>query len=132
MDQGVLPGVGAGRPTRVVKRRSAPLLPFAIEDALKALEGEARGRFVAGEREHWTVNQRRRIEGHIQRFPVLDAWRRVGQWLAEGGDAWRKVVGPGWVASDAFADAMVRASKRRVAPADTEARPGYLDPLGGT
>lgn len=145
--QAVIPGVedAAKRPRRA--RRPPPpttTLPFAVSDALGAIEAGAGGRFIAGDAEHWTPNQRLRIEGHIRRFPALDQWRALGAWLAAGGDAWRKELGPGWAASDALADGMVRAlagQRPASAPPASRQRPAsappapreqveYLDPLG--
>ena len=84
--------------------------PFAVGDALHAIASTAKGRFAPGEESEWVRAVRVRVAGHVRRFGTLDQWRTVGAWLAQGGDAYRGVLGPSWVASDALADAMVRAA----------------------
>lgn len=49
------------------------------------------------------------ITGHVRKYPTLTEWATVGEWLADGAEAHRGMLGIGWVASAAFRDAMARA-----------------------
>jgi hypothetical protein len=79
-----------------------------VGDALGAIESTSKGRFVAGAEAQWPRSVLVRVEGHVRAFGSLAQWRTLGAWLAQGGDAYRGVLGPAWAASDALADAMVR------------------------
>ena len=114
---------GGDAPTVAVRKRKprspGTEMPFTVADALGAIEAHAGGRFTAGDPKVWSRGHVICIQRHIRRFPVLEAWRDLGRWLAAGHDAWRKDLGPGWAAHDALIDMMVRAegwAKKRRAP----------------
>lgn len=126
--QPTLPGVptigGAEQPRRRTTggvRRAEP--PFGVADALGAIESTSKGRFVAGSDAQWPRSVLVRVEGHVRAFGTLPQWRTLGAWLAQGGDAYRGVLGPAWAASDALADAMVRSGAWATRTTPTEPAP---------
>ena len=82
--------------------------PFAIGAAFEAIASTAGGRFAPGLEADWGGGIRISVAKLIRAYPTLAEWQRLGRWLAAGGDAFRKVLGPSWAASTACADAMAR------------------------
>lgn len=95
------------KPPREKKPADPP--PFPVGEAFEALAVASSGRFVAGTERDWTKGVRIAVAKAVRAYPDLALWRRLGRWLASGGDAFRGSLGPAWAASNALADAMARA-----------------------
>jgi hypothetical protein len=95
------PEAGGTPPRR--RRRSEEPLPFTVAEALDAMAATARGRFVAGRVDGGIAAN---ITRRIRSYPDLGTWRLVGEYLAAGGCRRRDPLGPSWVASSAFNDAV--------------------------
>ena len=82
--------------------------PFSVGEAFELIASTAGGRFVPGVERDWTGGIRIAVAKMIRTYPTREEWQRLGRWLAAGGDAFRKVLGPSWAASTACVDAMAR------------------------
>lgn len=102
------PATVTPKPSREKKPAADPP-PFSMAEAFDALATESRGRFVAGTERDWTKGYRIAVAKLIRAYPDLALWRRLGRWLAAGGDAFRGEVGPSWAARS-IPDAMARAA----------------------
>lgn len=100
---------GVGGTTRMRARKlpspSEPL-PFTITEALEAVAGASKGRFVVPRGGEFDPKLLRPLTSQIREMPDLDAWARVGRWLA----SWNRtdaIVSAHWLAKnrDAFAKA---------------------------
>ena len=87
-----------------------PRRAFAPVDACNAIARTSNGRFA-------TVTERNIAGGHaiaigaqIDRFPTIEEWGAVGEWLAAGGERMRSQFGPSWAASAKLQEAMGEAA----------------------
>lgn len=86
-----------------------PPLPFKLAEAFTALADAAAGRFVPGEGRDVGQATAIAVTAQIRSYPTLAEWQVCGAWLAAGALAHRGVLGPAWVASAGFRDAMALA-----------------------
>lgn len=99
----------AAKPKRAPKRAPKPEAdppPFTASQALGAIASAAGGRFAPGVESEWEGGHLIAIRKHVRKFPKLETWALVGEWLRAGGDPYAKTHGPKWAAGSAFANAV--------------------------
>lgn len=118
-DEPADPKVAPKKP-RTRKPTDPDPLPFKVGEALDALAAASAGRVVRGEGRDISRAIAIGLVAQIRAYPTLAEWELVGAWLADGALAHRGTLGPSWVASAAFREAMALArdwaAKNRPAP----------------
>lgn len=98
----------AGKPKASVRRaRPDRVLPFTRDEALALLAEASFGRFVAESRD-LSKGTAIAIDKQIKTYPTVAEWKVCGAWLAAGALPNRTTLGPSWLASDGFRDAMAQ------------------------
>lgn len=130
-DGGPKPAVETAKPKRqraprVVVESDPDPLPFTIDAALSAIAGSSDGKFIVPRgAEFGGTRHVRALTDLIRGIPDIDAWARVGRWLASGAMDWKTDRGLRWfLTSDAFALSRQWEESQDTAPAANDARPG--------
>ena len=84
-------------------------MPFTIGEALRALAESSNGRFAPGEGRDITKGVAAQLTAHVKKYPTLEEWRVLGEWLAAGGWSNLDTLSPSWAAGNSFCGAMVLA-----------------------
>lgn len=84
-------------------------MPFTIGAALHALAESSNGRFAPGEGRDITKGVAAQLTAHVKKYPTLEEWRVLGEWLAAGGWSNLDTLSPSWAAGNSFCGAMVLA-----------------------
>lgn len=115
------------RKTRKASATKAPSeMPFTIGEALDVLVVASKGRFVRGEGRDIAKGIAVGLTGRVKKYPHLDEWKVLGEWLAAGGDLFRETLTPAWATSNSFCGAMVLARDWHA-----KGRPSLARPSGG-
>lgn len=129
-DGGPKPAVEAAKPKRqrapraVVEGEPDPL-PFTIDAALSAVEAASGGKFAKPIRGEFDPKHTRPLVALIRRIDDLDAFARVGRWIASGKLDWCSTLNVAWLLrSDTFVLARQWEESQDTAPSANDARPG--------
>lgn len=129
-DGGPKPVVEAAKPKRqraprVVVEGEPDPLPFTIDAALSAVEAASGGKFAKPIRGEFDPKHTRPLVALIRRIDDLDAFARVGRWIASGKLDWCSTLNVAWLLrSDTFVLARQWEESQDTAPAANDARPG--------